>query len=257
MSITKMNIIDIMSESVKGEVNTDNVLVEQLASSITDKIELCETMSVPFKYSPEMVPVIFDEAAGRYYVEYDMLRKLVESEQEYGDEIEIITKYGKLEFKPTKDVEDFIEDQGKVEEDDNEEEKEVIQEEEPEKNDEEVEGTVEGCFNTKIYGHAERDALQAIILANMPSDPNLEDMCHKDPDCEDEHDHEECCPKMTMENTYVVIESSEELQEYLEEVCKTSKCGGVALINGKAKLKKADEVFENLYNQGIKVVKKK
>lgn len=242
MSITKMNVIDIMSEAVKGQVNTDNDLIDDIADDIKDTVEKCSEMSIPFKYTAEMIPVIFDEASQSYFVEYDMLRKLIECGNE--DTVEIITKYGTIGFTPKKEVE-----QAPVVPEENEDDVEPVTEEEPEKDDEEKE-IEESAFDTGYPYLAqcrERDALVQVILANMPHDPNK---CDK----------EECCcpslPEMTLENTYIVIESEDEIGSYIDEVCESAKTGGVALKNGKAKLKKADAVFKNLKNHGLKVVKK-
>ena len=302
MKMTKFNVIDIMNEAVKGQINTDNLKVDELVEAVVDKIESIREMSFDFKYSPEMIPVI--EHEGKFYVEYDMLRKLCENDDLFGDEIEVITKFGKLEFRPRKEIEDYID--RKDHEDKGEE---VISEEEPEEpedeekeedDDDEEEESVEEAFdslkaklkkdkkkskkkdkkncsnkakceayfidnrdpmNEYFYapsytsGHycREHDALAKIFLANMPVDPNKEEMYG------DEYCDGEVCDKfkMTLENTYIVIESDSEFASYLEDLSEMAKTGGICLQNGKAKLKKADEIFVNMYNHGIKLIKKK
>lgn len=253
MSLTKMNVIDIMSEACKSEANTDKEIIDDIADDIKDTVEKCSEMTVPFNYTPEMIPVIFDESTQSYFVEYDMLRKLIESDCD-DEEIEVVTKYGTIEFKPKKsekckEEDDEEEEQGKVEDDDD---LDPITEEEPEDDEDDEEKLDEayfgnGPFSSTVCGYGvcrEKDALNKVILANMPKDPNRDD--------------EECCrmPEMTLENTYIVIESEEELDSYLYEVCEACKSGGKALKQGKTKLKKADALLKNLKNNGLKVAKK-
>ncbi len=268
MSITKMNVLDIMAESVKTSVvNTDNQTIDEIAESVATQVQLLDEMDIELKFTPEMVPVVFDESTGKYFVEYDMLAKLHECD----DSIEVETKYGKIKFEPKKDDDDEEEekeDKGeeeKDEEDEKEEEKdkeEPINEEEPEEP--EYPNEIDESFmhhHHHHHGHDpfhkydpcccpcwEKDALNQVILANLVRDPNREEIDKKN-GCE--------VPEMTMENTYVVIESEEELCERINSVSEAAKSGGVALKNGKAQLIKADEAFRNMINHGIKVVKKK
>lgn len=243
MSITKMNVLDIMAESMKTSVvNTDNVSVEEMASEVASEIQDIEEMNIEFRYTPEMVPVIFDEATGNYYVEYDMLKKLHE-EAEEEEAICVTNKYGKITFTPNVASADVSEPGD-----------EAITEEEPEEDEpteDEDENTIEesyGCFAPSVVGGCwERDALAAVIRANIPEDPNKSAMGF---------DEEDPMPEMTMENTYIVIESETELINYIYQVSEAAKSGGIAMKHGKAKLKKADQVFKNLKNAGLKVIKK-
>lgn len=236
MSLTKMNVVDIMSEAVRTSVpNTDNMTVDEIAYDIANTVESIEEMTVDLKFTPEMVPVVFDESNQCYYVEYDMLKKLHESSDE--TELELSTKYGKIKvgFEPKTDEAALPEPDL---------DQEPITEEEPETSDDN-EDTIDESFHSSymVAPCWEKDALNAVILANMPSDPNK---------CE-----EDGMPEMTMENTYILIESQEDFIRDIIEIAEAAKSGGVALKNGKAKLKKADQVFKNLKNNGLKVAKKK
>lgn len=264
MSITKMNVLDIMAEACKTVTNTDEQTVDAIVNDVADVIEACGEMTTSFTYTPEMVPVVFDESTQSYYVEYDMLKKLHESsDEEYGEEIEVVTKYGKIEFKPKLDIARMMAEPGDK----------AIQEEEPKDckpcGEENPDETIPGenpeevppwenmdesslgyyypqTITPSFANNWEKDALNQVILANMPQDPNKG--CESD-SCPG-------MPEMTMENTYIVIESERELFKYIYQVSEAAKCGGKAMKNGKDKLKKASETIKKLKKQGLKVVKK-
>lgn len=264
MSITKMNVLDIMAEACKTVTNTDGETVDAIVDDVADAIEACGEMTTSFTYTPEMVPVVFDESTQSYYVEYDMLKKLHESsDEEYGEEIEVVTKYGKIEFKPKLDIARMMAEPGDK----------AIQEEEPKDckpcGEENPDETIPGenpeevppwenmdesslgyyypqTITPSFSNNWEKDALNQVILANMPQDPNKG--CESD-SCPG-------MPEMTMENTYIVIESERELFKYIYQVSEAAKCGGKAMKNGKDKLKKASETIKKLKKQGLKVVKK-
>ena len=249
MSITRMNILDIMSESVRTSVvNTDNQTIDEIAESVATQVQLLDEMDIDLKFTPEMVPVVFDEATGRYFVEYEMLAKLHE---DCDDCIELETKYGKIKFEPKdKEEECKMDEPGD----------EPITEEDPEEDDKDDDyedddkNEIEESWNPfwtpgpTCGGCWEKDVLSQVILANLVRDPNREELDRKN-GCE--------IPEMTMENTYIVIESEKELCGKINNVTEAAKSGGIAMKNGKAQLKKADEVFRNMINHGLKVVKKK
>lgn len=260
MSITKMNILDIMAESVRTSVvNTDNQTIDKIAEAVADQVYSLDEMDIDLTFTPEMVPVVFDEATGRYFVEYDMLAKLHEG---CDDCIELETKYGKIKFEPREeDDDDDKEEECKMDKpgDESITEEDPEEPEEPELDDDEEDyddkNEIDESYMNPFWTPApscggcwEKDALAQVILANMERDPNREELDKKN-GCE--------VPEMTMENTYIVIESEKELCGRINGVTEAAKSGGIALKNGKAQLKKANEVFKNMINHGLKVVKKK
>ena len=204
MGIVKMNILDIMAEAAKTSVvNTNNITIDEIAESVTETISSLEEMNIDLKFTPEMIPVVFDEATGNYYVEYDMLAKLLEC----GDCISLDTKYGKICFEPKTDDCKMADSKD-----------EVITEEEPETTEDteepEADDTIDESYLNPFFtcpqsvGCWEKDALNQVILANMVRDPNREEI-----DCN------QCCddiPEMTMENTCIVIESEEKFAERIQ-----------------------------------------
>lgn len=242
MSIMKTNIFNIMSEASRTSViNTNNQNIDRIAESVADQISSLDEMNIEFTFTPEMAPVIFDESTGKYFVEYDMLAKLYEC----GDCISLDTKYGKICFEPKTD-------DCKMDEPGDE----PITEEEPNDSEDEddVENTIDESYFHPFYTYHdnvycwEKDALNQVILANINHDPNREELDRKN-GCD--------IPEMTMENTYIVIESEDNLLARIHDVSESAKSGGVALKNGKAQLIKAEDAFKNMINHGLKVIKKK
>lgn len=245
MSITKMNILDIMTEAAKSSVvNTDNQTIDKIAEAVTERVKSLEEAGIEFTFTPEMVPVVFDEATGNYYVEYDMLAKLHECD----DSIELETKYGKIKFEPKQDDAKMCEPGDKAITE--EEPKEEPDENPEDDNDDTIEESANPFWTYPAQvGHCwECDALNKVILANLVRDPNREELDQKN-GCE--------VPEMTMENTFIVVDSERDLCGRINDISESAKSGGIALKNGKAQLKKADEVFQNMINHGLKVVKKK
>jgi len=63
---------------------------------------------------------------------------------------------------------------------------------------------------------------------------------------------------MTLENTFIVVESKEYMTKIISEARAAVKSkSGISKKNGKAKLTAASDVFKNMKNKGLKLVKKK
>ena len=63
---------------------------------------------------------------------------------------------------------------------------------------------------------------------------------------------------MTLENTFIVVESKEHMMKIVSEARAAVKSkSGISKKNGKAKLTAAADVFKNMKNKGLKLVKKK
>ena len=63
---------------------------------------------------------------------------------------------------------------------------------------------------------------------------------------------------MTLENTFIVVESKEHMMNIVSEAKAAVKSkSGINKKNGKAKLTAAADVFKNMKNKGLKLIKKK
>ncbi|MCK9199102.1 MAG: hypothetical protein M0P49_05820 [Bacilli bacterium] len=63
---------------------------------------------------------------------------------------------------------------------------------------------------------------------------------------------------MTLENTFIVVESKEHMMKIVSEAKAAVKSkSGIGKKNGKAKLTAAADVFKNMKNKGLKLIKKK